>query len=645
MTASPTPPGPAYVPPAWTQYLEFDLLVQSISDYAIFLLDLNGLVVTWNQGAERFKGYKAHEIIGHSYTLFYPPKDTLDGKPQRLLATALREGRVEDEGWRIRKDGSSFWADVVITPVRDKQGEVLGFCKITRDLTERREAETRSTFLAAVFDNMPGGIAILGRDLVFQMVNQAYARVFGKRPEDFARKQVFEIFPDTEGQVKGILEGVLRTGQPFTAFSFPFQFAEAGARHETFWDFTYAPIRGKHGEVEGILALCLEVTPRVRLEREMAEQQALTERIVANAPAGIAFLDHDLVYRRLNPRYAHLLGMTVAQMVDRSIYEVFPGATDQIEAWMREVQATGQPFTTTDFSFRFQLDGVERQTYWDFTYQPVPDRDGKPGILILGAEVSDRHQKERLQSEHIAQLQELDRYKDEFLSVISHELRTPLNFIMGFASLLEDEVQGPLNPPQHQAVDRILNGADRMLLLVDDLLDFAKIQSGHLELACKTASVAQLVEEARELLTPLAEQKGVSLETDVAGDLTAWLDPDRTSQVLTNLLNNAIKFTAGGGHIAIRSYARGPDIVTEVCDTGCGIAPEHVDKLFRRFQQLDMSNTRQASGTGLGLAISRALVEAHGGTIGVDSTPGVGSTFWFTLPVAGVPAPGAPDGG
>jgi PAS domain S-box-containing protein len=235
------------------------------------------------------------------------------------------------------------------------------------------------------------------------------------------------------------------------------------------------------------------------------------------------------------------------------------------------------------------------------------------------------------------ELRQADRHKDEFLSVISHELRTPLNFITGFASVLADGLAGPVTQLQADHLGKILNGADRMLLLVNDLLDFAKLQYGKFELSPAPTRFPALVDEALALMAPIAAQKGLQLEAVHGADVEIQVDGPRITQVLTNLLSNAIKFTDAGS-VRVRSAIEGHELITYVEDQGCGIAAEHLPRLFQRFQQLDMSDTRRAGGTGLGLVICKALVEAHGGTIGLASIPGEGTTVRFSLPLAARPA-------
>jgi PAS domain S-box-containing protein len=223
-------------------------------------------------------------------------------------------------------------------------------------------------------------------------------------------------------------------------------------------------------------------------------------------------------------------------------------------------------------------------------------------------------------------------HKDEFLNVISHELRTPLNFIMGFGSVLDDEVAGPMNERQHEYVRKIMSGSERMLVLINDLLDYAKIQAGRLQLDVQETELRPLVEEVVGAMRPLAERKGVALRLAYDLDRPVLADGVRVIQVLTNLVGNAVKFTAEGGAIDVVVRRDGVDAWIGVRDTGVGIGEADLGKIFEKFQQVDMSNTRRAGGTGLGLSISKALVEAMGGAIGVESRVGEGSTFWFTLP-------------
>jgi signal transduction histidine kinase len=230
------------------------------------------------------------------------------------------------------------------------------------------------------------------------------------------------------------------------------------------------------------------------------------------------------------------------------------------------------------------------------------------------------------------ELRKQDRFKDEFLAVVSHELRTPLNYIQGFASLLED---GELDAQQRRYVGDIHDASGRMLRMVNDLLDGAAVQAGKLAVQPDEVDYARLVEEVLGQVRPLAERKRLALQADVGELGRVRLDDQRIGQVLTNLLANAIKFTPRGGTIAVEVFRRGDEVVTAVHDNGIGIEAAAMPHLFKRFAQLDMSQTRRAGGTGLGLWISKGIVEAHGGRIEVQSRPRLGSTFTFALPQAG----------
>jgi protein-histidine pros-kinase len=263
-----------------------------------------------------------------------------------------------------------------------------------------------------------------------------------------------------------------------------------------------------------------------------------------------------------------------------------------------------------------------------------------PAVMAVIRDITERKQAEAAIAQRTAELEKAndalrtaDRYKDEFLSVISHELRTPLNFITGFTSILEDGVAGPLNETQQEYLRKIMIGADRMIELVSNLLDMSRIQAGKLRIAPELLPYAPIVTEAIAPMRSLSDQKQISLTLDMHANPQVMIDPRRVIQVLTNLVDNAIKFTPPGGAITIRTQVVESALLTEVCDSGPGIPPESQVRLFKPFSQVDMSSTRHASGTGLGLTISKALVEAHGGKIGVRSQPGEGSTFWFTLPL------------
>lgn len=361
----------------------YQLMVSSVRDYAIFMLDPNGHVASWNKGAQKIKGYTADEIIGRHFSTFYSAEDIASNKPAMELKVATRQGRFEDEGIRIRKDGTQFWANVVITAVRDDDGTLVGFAKVTRDLTERRAAEAKA----------------------------------------------------------------------------------------------------------------------------IADARRLAESEGANATKG------------------------------------------------------------------------------------------------------------------------------EFLAAMSHELRTPLNAIGGYAELLSLGLGGPVTPEQLEYLERIRKSQQHLLGIISDLLNFTRIEAGHLNYDLGLISLSKVMESVTLMVETPAAAKGIELRAEPApSECIAVGDQVRVDQILLNLLSNAIKYTATGGRITVRCAVSAKTASITVTDTGRGVPPEKHESIFEPFVQLGRSLSSAHEGMGLGLAISRELARAMNGDVTVSSKVGKGSTFTLTLP-------------
>jgi signal transduction histidine kinase/PAS domain-containing protein len=233
----------------------------------------------------------------------------------------------------------------------------------------------------------------------------------------------------------------------------------------------------------------------------------------------------------------------------------------------------------------------------------------------------------------VAELRRMDQFKTNFLSNVSHELRTPLSGIIGYGEFLAEGVYGDLSPDQGEILNKLVESGYKLMDLINNLLDLSRIDAGRLTLYKEPIELGVIVEQSIGQVLPKAMQKGIHLDLPAGGTPTVDVDPGRIVQVLVNLLFNAIKFTPDGGTIRVTFQAVGGEVTVAVSDTGIGIPAEHLPLLFVRFSQVDASSTRQFEGTGLGLAICRELIELHAQRIWVESTPGRGSTFYFTLPI------------
>jgi PAS domain S-box-containing protein len=370
--------------------------------------------------------------------------------------------------------------------------------------------------------------------------------------------------------------------------------------------------------------------------RQLRESESRLRGFIDNAIAMIYLKDAQGRYLLANTAWAEEVGLSREQILGRTDAEVLlPEAANACYNSDQAVLRSGESHT---FEETIPM-GQAMHTYLTVKF---PLRDEHGAVYAVGGISTDISERKHLESELRVQyekLQQLDHLKNEFVNAVSHDLRTPLTSILGYAEFLEDEIGGPLTPEQRDFVLQIQLGTRRLETLVDDLLDFARIEAGTFRLRLASVDLRGPAHEIVDSLRPQAEDARLTLGFDAPDEpLEVVMDARRIQQVLTNLVHNALKFTPAGGTITVRLRAEGASVRGEVEDTGPGITPEDVPRLFQRFSQLQRGMAK--GGTGLGLAISKSIVEAHGGEIGVTSQPGHGSTFWFTLPVQG-PAEGA----
>ena len=368
-----------------------------------------------------------------------------------------------------------------------------------------------------------------------------------------------------------------------------------------------------------------DLEDRVRSQTADLRQLAReTEVLLSSVGDGIYGVDLDGSLTFLNPSASETLGLTLEQVGGRSAHDMFHAAAPDGTPFPWEncyIAESIQSGTVVTAEEDVYLRGDGTTFPVEISASPLIDESAG---AVIGAVVVFRD---------VTQRREVDRMKNEFLSVVSHELRTPLTSIRGSLGLLAGGALGELSPRAAAMVDRALGSSERLTRMINDILDLERIESGKQPLHRETQDAAALVRIAVQEMSGLASSTGIDLHAGVSsGRIRA--ERDRIVQTLTNLIGNAVKFSETGAVVEVDSYALDGEVVFRVRDHGRGIPAERLDRIFERFEQVDSSDSRQKGGTGLGLAISRSIVESHGGRIWAESEVGVGTTVSFSLPAA-----------
>jgi PAS domain S-box-containing protein len=686
-------------------------IVESSQD-AIISKDLDGIVTSWNSGAETVFGFTEAEMVGASIFVLIPP-DRVDEETRLLMGIRRGEGVVQLETIRRNKDGRLIDVSITASPIRDASGQVVGASKIARDVTavKSREREiSRLTRLYAALSHVNQVIVLEhGRDELFREICRILVEQGGFRmawigwhdpatqtlspvaawgdDEDYLRTitvSLDERLPEGQGSIGAAFREVRPylsndllddpAGPPWRS-----QAERLGFRASAVFPIcengrvcgaltVYAKERGFFQDKETALlaeaandvSFALDNLAR-REERSLAEACARSEMLFSDAmiesmPGIVYFYDHAGRFLRWNRNFERVSQYSSDEIARMHPLDFF--ATDDkrsLEERIAEVFAAGESAVESSLLAK---DGSTTPFY--FTGRRV-DLDGAPCLVGMGVDISKRKEAEaalrklnetlevkvasRTEELHAAveRAEAADRIKSTFLATMSHELRTPLNSIIGFTGIVLQGLAGPLTAEQTKQLGMVRGSARHLLELINDVLDISKIEAEQLQAHAEPFDLRASLERTVTSVTPFAQKKGLSLVARLSpsiGDIVS--DRRRVEQIVLNLLNNAIKFTETGSVTIecepVTAYQRSPDdapvaaVRVRVIDSGIGVAPHELTKLFQPFRQIETGLTRQHEGTGLGLAISRKLARLLDGDIVATSEPGRGSEFTVTLP-------------
>ena len=620
-------------------------LIDSAMD-AIISVNQDMQIVLFNAAAERMFGVSASQVIGQSPDQFIPERFRSFYRQRLVQSSQPAAGKpIQKQGNSIiglRANGEEFPAEETLSFV-ETQGEKL-YTAILRDVSARQRAEEalraseeRYRGLIHSLDSVVATVDAQGR---FVYMNDIAAQQLGGTPGQFIGHTMHELFPEpVASRQLAAVQQVFR--QDRGSVSEDMSIVNGVSR---WYRNSVQPIHDERGRVVQVLVNSTDIHALKTAEQELRElNRTLEERVkkataeirdlYENAPAGYHSLDADGKLVIINQTELNWLGYTRDEMIGHSIQEVLTPASRRV------FQETWPLFKQHGHVADLELEFVRK----DGTSFPVLENktaiyDEQQNYIMSRTTVVDMtDRKAAEQALRIAntEMERALRLKDEFLAVMSHELRTPLNAVLGLSESLSEQILGPLNERQLNALNTIDASGRHLLSVINDILDMSGIQAGKVTLDARPVNVRDVCELSLRFISPEANRKQIQITSELDWRVE-WISSNerRLRQMLINLLSNAIKFTPTGGQVKLQVVGdcANQTALFSVWDNGIGIAAEDFPRLFKPFGQLDSRLARNYEGTGLGLVLVARIAEMHGGSVSVKSEPGRGSCFTISLP-------------
>jgi PAS domain S-box-containing protein len=609
--------------------VSFRIFVETVRDYALFMLDPQGRIISWNSGAQAIKGYSPEEIIGRHFSVFYPREAVEQDIPGQELVVAARDGRFEDEGWRVRKDGSEFWANVVITALRGAGGKLIGYAKVTRDLSERWRQEERLRLSEARFRSMVEGVhdyAIIMLDTNGDVAswNAGAEQILGYQGNEVIGTH-FSRFAVPDGEQRN------RANRELEVAAMDGRFQEEALRvskdGRQFWaNVVITALRDSRGKLIGFSKITRDLTERKKHEAELQSSEQRFRLLVDSViDYAIVTLDDEGIVTSWNTGAERINGYAPNDIIGRHFSRLYPPEDVRANKPWKQLRVARERGRVYDESWRMRQDGTQ---YWAnnvIARLPAHKHFANTFYMVI---------QDLTQRRHAETLADTAQRMHEFIAMLAHELRNPLAPIRNAVALMARHGMGdPLMESMRLTIDRQSLNLTR---IVDELLDVNRVARGQLTIEKQAVDLRDVISRAVETSRPLIDAHSHRLHIGIADQpIECFGDPLRLAQVIVNILNNAAKYTPDEGDIWLTAVQVGGRAEVRIRDNGRGIERDSTDRVFDLFMQVDPSNGGALGGLGVGLALARRIVELHGGSVHATSGGlGKGSEFILRLPLS-----------